>query len=353
MSTLRNSVPFVDVGNNVMLPDIAKMVRDRLESGQALLARTDDGVVGRVLKRQLQRALESKATGVLRLSNSGGCIRRLAYDYHHFTPNGHTQDASALATFAIGDATEQLFTLVVQDVFERQPYHAVVNADESPVRMFQLRHTGDQQRTVNLEVPLREEGRALVVPGHPDGDGVVPAISTTPPVGDFDRKVPIAFTLECKSMSDYGISKFREQGGYAKDDPYMGQIQTYMEASGTEWAYVLAFGKTVSSKDWVPANAQALKDGTWSVEAGNWQKANSILGCWIRRDDDFISSVRAKFRAVVNSEHPDEFERPFQPKSRRLGFPCSWCPHWRTCWPTAYEQARGKGIYRKINLLVD
>lgn len=338
---IMNEVPYEEMDHGIRLPKLDELVINRLEAGGAVLANVDDSAMGRVIKRQIQRQLEGKGTGQMRLSQAGGCIRKLAYIKHHFKPTGHTPDVSSLVTFALGDATEQLMTMVLKDAFERLPWTTSLDSESKPVELFQIKHIMEQQRTVSLQVELGDD-RCMWVDGHPDGEIVVPAFQG---VGSMPQ--PVEATLECKSMSDYAFKLFRQNGGLTDDDPYLDQVTAYMAATGTKWAYVLAFGKNVTTKDWQPIDAGSVE--TWKPSAGNWKQAPNIVGSWVRFDPERAERIKHKFRQVEMSTDPEQFERPYSPtKKGRLKFPCDWCMAWRHCWPDAHEEPVDTGWFQKF-----
>ena len=286
---------WVPVGNDLVMPDIAAIVRDRLEDRKGLRSSADPEGIGKMFIRQLEEG-ENPSTGGLRLSSSGKCQRALAYDYHHYKPNGFKMDASAPIVFAVGDVLEMIIVTALEE--------AIVG---TPLEMY---YTGLNQKTVSLNVPI-SEGRHAKVSGHPDGLMRVPAYNQV--TNEFHM---VNIVLE-------GKAEFN-------------------------WSYVLAFGKNVTAKDCVIRD-----DGShfmlWPLVGGY------LAGC-----DDTKNEIQDRLREVIISDSPEEFPRVLEPattkkKKGQLGFPCDWCSHWKTCWPTAIEEPVESGWFQrstKLKLIV-
>lgn len=324
MSQLLKDDRWIDVGNGISLPDIAGLVRDRLENPSGLISKADPSELGEILVRQLAEGA-SPSTGGLRLSGSGKCKRALAYDYHHYEPNGFKGDASAPLVFATGDILELILVTALEE--------AIVG---TPIEMY---YTGTNQKTVSLSVPLTE-GRTAKIAGHPDGLMRVPAFNA-----DSGEMETISVVLEIKSMSDYAFKKFRSKG-LERDDGYSYQANAYQLALTQEgksefnWTYMLSFGKSVTAKDCV------IRDD------GSHYKLWPIVGKWIRGDDELKLDIQERLKEVILSERPEDFQRIQSPatakkKEGQLAFPCDWCSHWKTCWPSAYEKPVASGWFQR------
>jgi hypothetical protein len=310
----------------ILVPDLALMVRERLMKGYGLKSDFDPTAIGKVLVRQLEEG--PSPSGGLRLSNCGQCIRQLAYNYHHYKPNGFVGDASSPIAFAIGDIVELVIVAALHE--------AIVGTD------IKIESTDVNQETVFLNIPL-DDGREARISGHPDGVMTVPVKRVS---SDGTETTTYARAiLEVKSMSDYAFKKFRI-GGLGKDDLYNYQTQAYqlakqqMTGENFNLSYVIAFGKNVTAKDAV------LRDD------GSWYKTWPIVGHWVQCDMDIKREIVEKYEAIINSQSPEEFDRPFGPSTAKktlgqLRFPCDWCAHWRTCWPSAQEKAVSSGFFQK------
>tara|TARA_R110000787_G_scaffold89251_3_gene189024 strand:+ start:8668 stop:9705 length:1038 start_codon:yes stop_codon:yes gene_type:complete len=319
---------WIKVGNDLLMPDIAALVRDRLEGRRGLSSTADAEGIGKMFLRQLEEG-ESPSTGGLRLSSSGKCQRALAYDYHHYKPNGFKGDGSSPIVFATGDILEMIIVTALEE--------AIIG---TPLEMY---YTGLNQKTVSLGVPLTE-GRQAKVSGHPDGMMRVPAYNET-----LDEFTMVNLILEIKSMSDYGFKMFRKKG-LTKDDSYFYQQQSYQLAMTQEgkadfnWSYVLAFGKNVTSKD-----CELEEDGSVT-------NLHPLVGGYLAGCDDTKREIQDRLREVILSDSPEEFPRVMSPatapkKKGQLGFPCDWCSHWKTCWPTAREEVVSSGFFQRSNKL--
>ncbi len=323
---------WIPVGNGLLMPDIAAIVRDRLEERGGLRSNADPEGIGKMFVRQLEEG-EKPSTGGLRLSSSGKCQRALAYDYHHYKPNGFKMDASAPIVFAVGDILEMIIVTALEE--------AIVG---TPLEMY---YTGLDQKTVSLQVPINGEREARVS-GHPDGLMRVPAYNEV--TEEFEM---VNIVLEVKSMSDYAFKMFRTKG-LSKDDGYYYQAQSYQLALTQEgkaefnWSYVLAFGKNVTAKDCV------IRDD------GSHFMLWPLVGKYVAGCDDTKQEIQDRLREVIISDSPEEFPRVLEPatakkKKGQLGFPCDWCSHWKTCWPTAIEQPVESGWFQrstKLKLIV-
>ena len=300
--------------------DIAPMMIDRLNKPEPLKCEHDLKGIGANALRQLA---DSKAGPRLRLSASGSCIRQLAYSWHMFDSTEDINAASRM-TFSVGDLTESVMVALIREVF--------ASLDDC-----ELLYTGDDQSSVNIEVPLGN-GRTLNVGGHPDGLMILPAWHKDkhdfhPSHRDGDSK--IRAILEVKSMSDYGFKKFRKEG-LTPDNSYYGQVQAYMLARSMmdekpcEYTYIVAWGKTSGAKD-----AEFIdRDKT------EWRMVPPIHGEWVKADPEYQQQLVEKFRSVALSYGPDDFERPYGPgKKGKLGFPCSYCSYMKKCFPGVVERA--------------
>ena len=324
MQKVSDNMRWIDVSHTLQLPDIAGLVRDRLHARRGLSSDIDTSELGKMFVRQLEEG-EAPSTGGLRLSSAGKCKRALAYDYHHYVRNGFEGDASAPLVFAIGDIVEMIVVVALRE--------ATVGTG------IKTYYTGLNQKTVSLSVPLDHERTARVA-GHPDGIMKVPAYRK-----DLDEYVLVNVVLEVKSMSDYAFKKFRTSG-LDKEDQYNYQAQAYQMSLNQEtgeafdWTYMIAFGKSVTAKDCVIR------------EDGSHYKLWPIVGKYIASDEDVKDDILDRLRDVINSENPEDFPRIQDPSTQKkkkgqLGFPCDWCSHWRTCWPTAYEEPVQSGWFQR------
>jgi len=316
---------WIEVEHGLFLPDLAGMVLSRLREGKPITSNYDTSELGKVLVRQLEEP-RSGPTGSLRLSSAGKCQRALAYDYHHYKPNGFISDESAPIVFAVGDIVEMLIVAALHDATDH-------------VKAINISSTGLSQETVYVDVPL-DDKRTARVSGHPDGVMALPMYRSD--TGEFEIVNAI---LEVKSMSDYGFKKFRSDG-LSREDLYNYQTQAYqlaktqMTGDQFNWSYVLALGKSVTVKDGIVR------------EDGSWAKASPIVGHWAKGDDDIKYNIINRLREVIETQSPEEIPRPYKPSTAKatqgqLRFPCDWCSHWKTCWPNAYEEPASSGFYQK------
>ena len=319
-----------DFGHTIYAPDLALMVRERLMEGYGLKSGFDPAAIGKVLVRQLEEG--PSPSGGLRLSSSGQCIRQLAYNYHHYKPNGFVGDASSPIAFAIGDIVELVVVAALHE--------AVAGTD------IEISSTDVDQETVFLSLPL-DDKREARISGQPDGVMTVPIKSVG--ADGYEEIEYRKAILEVKSMSDYAFKKFRING-LGKDDLYNYQTQAYQLAktqmTGEDYSlsYVIAFGKNVSAKDAV------LR------EDGSWFKTWPLVGKWVGCHMDIKKEIVEKYEAIINSNSPEDFDRPFGPSTAKktrgqLKFPCDWCAHWKTCWPTAEESAVATGWFQRTTKL--
>ncbi len=310
-------------GTEAWLPDIAKMVRERLTKTSKLKSSKHSATaMGESILRQLSE--QRTSTGSLRLSSSGGCERALAYTYHHYVENGYPIDASSKIAFTIGDVTEAFIVSAIAEAFENE------SRAHRPALMF----IGAEQEEVSLQVPI-EDGRVANVPGHPDGSMAIPikkthSESNEPP--EWGSAI-----LEVKSMSDYAFKKFRKSG-LDPSDSYYKQVQSYMASKGYGYTYLIAYGKATTAKE-------AVID-----DDGNWWPAFPIVGQWIKYDEAAVQAIKDKFRRVILSKSPEDIERPYGPdKKGRLSFPCDYCRYWKTCFPGGEERAEESRWLQKTN----
>jgi|TARA_R110002110_G_scaffold52381_2_gene152506 hypothetical protein len=290
------------MGNHFWLPDLSKVISQRLSKPSKLLSDKHCAKsIGDSVLRQLDEGHEQ--TGGLRLSQSGTCVKQLAYQYHHAEGNGMQIDAASKIAFVIGDITESILVSALMEGFEQSG-------------LGHLYCAGADQETVHLPVAIKD-GYTASIAGHPDGSMQIMT---------QDNK-PVSCILEVKSMSDYGFKKFRKEGLGPKDS-YYSQVQAYMASKGFSWTYVVAYSKSAGAKD-----AEIL-------ENGEWHPVSAIYGQWIPFDQEHVFHIKEKFRSVILSSDPEQIDRPYGPdKKGRLSFPCDYCKYYKTCFPFAEEQA--------------
>jgi len=340
---VNNDDMWIEVEHGVFLPDIARMVLARLAERKPITSNYDTSELGKILVRQLEETRDGP-TGSLRLSSAGKCQRALAYDYHHYKPNGFVSDESAPIVFAVGDIVEMLIVAALHDATDQ-------------IKTINITSTGLNQETVCLEVPIPANPDLITAPthyrdnatrvarisGHPDGIMSIPMYRRGL-LGEEEFTI-VDGILEVKSMSDYGFKRFRD-GGLGKDDLYNYQTQAYqlaktqMTGKPFNWTYMIALGKNVTVKDGIIR------------EDGSWAKAKPIVGHWVKGDDDIKHDIVNRLREVILTRNPEEIDRPYKPSTAKatkgqLRFPCDWCSHWKTCWPNAYEEPASSGFYQK------
>ena len=303
-------------GNPIWLPNIAKVISNRLSKPQKLKSNKHSAsAIGESILRQVSESREG--SGGLRLSQSGTCIKQLAYQYHHAEENGMSIDAASKIAFTIGDATEAILVAALMEAFEGDANGALFNA-------------GADQETVTIKVNV-SQGYTAEIAGHPDGSMLLMT----------QDNEPLNCILEVKSMSDYGFRKFRKEG-LGRSDSYYSQVQSYMHSKGYNWAYLVAYNKTAGAKD-----VEILDDGLY-------QPISALHGQWIPYDADHVEDIKAKFATVIKSSSPEEIDRPYGPdKKGRLSFPCDYCKYYKTCFHFAEEQAvESKWLQRATKIKV-
>lgn len=290
-------------GEPLWMPDIASLVADRLATPKKLMNDQHSAKdIGESILRQLYEHRSS--TGSLRLSQSGACIRQLAYQYHHTDENGLGIDAASKLAFIVGDTTEAIIASALIEALEGTSIGAV-------------HHALSDQEEVYMEVPIRP-GHTAKIAGHPDGYMVIMSQDSE----------PIKAVLEIKSMSEFGFGKFRKEGLGPKDS-YYSQVQSYMHCKGAEWAYLIAYSKSAGAKD-----AEVYDDGSWLP-------VSPLHGQWIKYDPEHVQSIKDKFRRVIQSVEPEEIERPHGPNKKGiLSFPCDYCRYYKRCFPFAEEHVQ-------------
>ena len=313
-------------GTRLWLPDIASMVRERLENTGELKEEHNFSDIGRLVTRQLSDT--RGGTGSMRLSEAGKCIRARAYSLHHWEKNGHGRDAGSSITFAIGDITEAFLVAATREA---------LSGNDNVV----LKNAGAGQKEVYLDIPINENRTARIL-GHPDG-----TMHIKNPDSWESQHPTINAIFELKSMSDYGFKMFRKNG-LSNSDPYYAQIQAYMlaETIMTEapcnWAYVMAFGKSSSGME-----AHINNDGEW------W-KLFPLIGQWIPADRDFQEGIFADYQRLLTSTDVEQFPRPHGPAIKgknkgKLRFPCSYCAYYKHCFPGSYQVAEESKWLQKVD----
>ncbi len=293
-------------GVQLIVPNIASLIEARLGKPAPLKSNTHCAQsIGNSVLRQLDE--ERGATGGLRLSQSGTCVKQLAYQYHHSKQSGMQIGAASKIAFTIGDITESILVSALAEVFEDHPIGA-------------LSFAGKDQESVHMSLNITEGGvdREVRIAGHPDGTMLVMT---------SDNK-PVECILEVKSMSDYGYRKFHSKG-LGPDDSYYSQVQSYMHCKGLKWAYLVAYNKSAGARD-----AEIHDDGSW-------YPVTALHGQWIAYDEEFVEfNIKSKFKQVILSRSPEDFARPYTSnKKGQLAFPCDYCAYYKVCFPVCTEEA--------------
>lgn len=299
----------------MLLPDLAAILKNRLESPGELLTAPDPAALGAAILRQLRQAQEATGRG-FRASQLGRCTRQLAFHHHGVRPDGREVDYRARATFALGDVTELLLVTALAE--------ALATGVAPGWRLEEVRGAGGQGAVeLALDVQTPRGGVRVVVPGHPDGILHGPA----------DLPGPQAALLEVKSTSSYGFTAWERAlrsggGAWGPGDAYWWQLQAYLHSARATWGYVLALCKD----------------------------SGAITGWWQERDEAFPERLSRRLSQVVSSAGPHEVPRegpdgPIGPvvrigvRGRPLkghgdlpSFPCGYCAWYRPCWGPRLEE---------------
>lgn len=292
-------------GNEFTFPDLSEAISNRLSNPSRLHSKIHCAKsLGESILRQLSE--ERHATGGLRLSQSGACIKQLAYQYHHHDPDGMQIGAASKIAFTIGDITEAILVSALAECFD-SPKIDLLGA---------LAFAGSDQQTVHMSVDI-QKGQKAYIPGHPDGI-----------IGFTDSEMNThSAILEVKSMSDYGYRKFVKDG-LGRDDSYYSQVQSYMHCKGLKWAYLVAYNKSAGARD------------AEITDTGDWFPVSALSGQWIPYDEEHALHIQEKFRQVIQSRSAEDIARPYSSnKKGHLAFPCDYCAYYKTCFPLCTEEA--------------
>tara|TARA_Y100000310_G_scaffold344772_1_gene459381 strand:+ start:4020 stop:5108 length:1089 start_codon:yes stop_codon:yes gene_type:complete len=307
--------------SKMTLPDLAAVVRQRLEAPMPFLNETEAEVARRLgmpIVRQLTR--QDSAPGgykALRMSNLGSCARSLAYRVLGVPEDGRRHDGRTKATFAMGDTAESLLLSALTDGMA-----AGLGPDGWQVGG--LRQDTGQQR-VTLHVPVRGLRYRVPVDGHPDGV-----------LKHAGKRVAL---IEIKSTSSYGYSKAEESQGWGPEESYWWQAQGYMHAAEVDWMGVLLLCKDSGAftSFWVPRSAKYLSmlgDHLWRVldedHTGDGpDRDGRAMPARVLAD-----GTRLEPKAVELYKRKGKWGEAGTPKrgSGALPWQCCYCSHWRPCW---------------------
>tara|TARA_Y100000401_G_scaffold117297_1_gene125532 strand:+ start:673 stop:1647 length:975 start_codon:yes stop_codon:yes gene_type:complete len=293
-------------GNEFDFPELSEQISSRLANPGRLYSDVHCAKsLGESILRQLSE--ERHATGGLRLSQSGACIKQLAYQYHHYKTDGMQIGAASKIAFTIGDITEAIIVSALAECFD-SPKSKLMGA---------LTFAGSDQETVHMDVTLGEAtSQTAKIPGHPDGT-----------IGFMDSEMNArSAILEVKSMSDYGYRKFVKEG-LGRSDSYYSQVQSYMHCKGLKWTYLVAYNKSAGARD------AEVSDN------GDWFPVPALSGQWIPYDEEHALYIQDKFRQVIQSKSAEDFARPYSSnKKGQLAFPCDYCSYFKTCFPLCSEE---------------
>ena len=275
-------------------PDLAGLVRERMDSPREIPQSVDGAEIGRAALRQLYDKQKDQLRW--RLSGLGKCARALAYIRAGVPVDGRRIDARARLTFALGDITEAVLVHALCEALEGDP-------------KWGLRNVGENQSPVWLDVGEDYEP----IKGHPDG--II-----------LRNGTPWA-VLEIKSTSSYGFqraSKLLADGRcpWDESESYWYQAQAYMAALDLDRAGVLMLCKD----------------------------SGAIQSFWVFRDPDFLPLLR--LHLDMASAPPEEVPRllpngvelaprvdiskrdgvSFNRKHGLLSWVCRYCSHSNLCW---------------------
>lgn len=269
-------------------PDLIRLAQDWLDSPAPLRAEYDATRIGALLLRQLLPTRTAPGGhSALRGSNVGTCRRALAYRVAGTPETGKAPDAHSRLVWAVGDVTEALLTIAIE---------------ESLPEGWSIRHTRDDQHHGAWDLG------GVRVPVHADGLGRMPDGT--------------GFTLEVKSAPGYRLDEWRREG-WTRATSYRWQVHAAQAAYRVRWTYVAALDK-----------------GT----GGLW-------GTWLEWDDEIDALARAHLLDAARGAPddtarvlPDGTELcPTPPSARsrdkdrrpRLPWQCRYCAFHPTCWPEA------------------
>jgi len=292
-------------------PDFARMVRNRLANPEKLNITADPAALGNSILRQLEPNSAPGGDMPRRMSGLGKCARALSYSLHEVPENGSKIDGRSRANFSIGDCVEALLSTVLASVIETM--------DDWSLEGYR------EQGQVAVRLKTLNHG---YVPGHPDGVLVrhyqADVITAELPADE-------RYILEIKSASSYAFSEWqkaleREEDPWSPTESYYWQLNGYMYATDTRYAYVL-----VLCKD-----------------------SGAITGWWAARDPDYLERLDRHLK--MSAAPPQDVPRrlpcgtelgPVRKLSKKTGKPlkgdgklawqCHYCPWHSTCWNNLTE----------------
>lgn len=244
----------------------------------------------------------------LRLSASGSCARKLAYQLH-FPDAGEALSSRAISVFDLGHLIHDAERARIKEV-------AAFHREEEEVTFVveNLAPVGTPMVPQVLERLLEQDGMYhLRVKGHMDG---VLELADGPAVVDVK-------TTSTRSFSE----KVKEGPGYE----YSAQLNAYMHAVGIHRAWLWLYNKETSHRAVVP----------------------------VAYNPRIVEEVKARFRRVALSTPKDLPPREHEPKQELskgrptgreyLPWQCGYCPFVKPCWSSeGFEMTVEKGKPRWV-----
>jgi hypothetical protein len=286
-------------------PDLGALVRERLRDGNSLRIEPDYEHVGRgVLTAGIEHNARDRRWYPETLYASGlGCAREAWYRLRGWEEDRlFEEQPDSSANLAVGRAWESVVLHALADALER-----------GAAPGWRLIHYGANEYRVGIRVQ-RKGALPIIVSGYVD------AILLHVPTGR-------CFPVEVKSVSAWMWAKIievlrlvprpieeplaPEYNPWPVAEKYGRQLQTYLEAMGSEWGIFLVCRKDDKEGDGRVASWPVARDPDWPMLLRDW------AGVVDREDVGHVPPMT-----------PDGYLLELEGD---IGFPCTWCRWNRPC----------------------
>lgn len=282
---------------------------------------TLDSLAGWLDSRELP---DRGASGpALRMSALGKCARQLAYRMAGTRPDGHETDHRGYRTFRMGDQIEEN---IVEDL-ER----------ELSGTGWKIKYAGKKQLRVRLVVGVKGVGNVEI---WGSGDGVLIDPDNQPALLEIKSMNRAAFDWRLKQAQPENWKKYKGKPGeynaggvgsmsWTDRDGYYHQNQGYMHG----WSSAFPDGFTRSV---------VIAEDKDSQARISWlQYRNSEA--WLPQIREHLYYAHLPLPEVPRRLPDGQIIEPASVLSEstgkplkghgELGFPCTYCPYYRHCWP--------------------
>ena len=220
----------------------------------------------------------------LRLSSSGGCLRKKWYVWNKAKPT-YSYNYRGAEALRVGNVIHEYLQTLIKE------------AAEASGKNWDITLIDENGEEITVELDIGIEG--IKIPGHIDGL-----------LDDKNNKKK--YIIEIKTMKGYGFSKFCK--GEISDD-YLRQATSYMHVLGADATIFIAYNK---------------EDGGISQQI-------------VEYDSKIMDSILDDFRSAVTDKEPAPIPYTFDRDTGKIEWQCAYCCYNKLCWPSAISKVNYRG----------